>query len=200
MKNDFIKFIKEDNNKLSIPNLLSLSRLVILPFIVYFIAQSTKKGDLIAFALIMLSGLTDFLDGYYARKFHQHSQVGKILDPIMDKINVGVIMLFLAAYNDLPYWYVFSVIGRDVVIMLASFRLVAKLRFVSPSNYLGKATLSSYIVVIVCYILSIPILKPFAMIFSAILIPASLLKYSAVYRSLMGKNIIKSKKDTIEIS
>ena len=114
--------------------------------------------------------------------------LGKILDPIVDKINVAVIMLFLAAYKQLPYWYVFFVIGRDVLIMLASIRILSKKQIISTSNIFGKITLTSYLLVILCELLQIKPANKIILWVSAVLIPVSLFKYSVFYRALMGKN------------
>ena len=183
-----IKLIREDRHNLGIPNLLSFSRLLVLPVIVYFITLESRRSDYIAFMLIVLSGMTDFFDGYFARKLKQDSHLGKILDPIVDKINVAVIMLFLAAYKQLPYWYVFFVIGRDVLIMLASIRILSKKQIISTSNIFGKITLTSYLLVILCELLQIKPANKIILWVSAVLIPVSLFKYSVFYRALMGKN------------
>ena len=188
MKSGLTKLLKEDQHYFGIANLLTLSRLLILPFIAYFLTKGTQRADLIAFFLCVLSGMTDFFDGYFARKLNQNTHLGKILDPVIDKINVGTIMLYLAAYKGLPYWYVLSVIGRDVMIMLASVRMLSKIQIISASNIIGKVTLTSFLIVIIFSILSIDPLRKIFMYISTILIPISLLKYSFSYRGLMGKN------------
>jgi len=188
MKAGLIKLIKEDDNYFGLPNLLSISRLMILPLIIYFLSKGTKSGDLFAFLFILISGLTDFFDGYFARKFNQRSQLGRVLDPVVDKINVGVIMLFLAQSRGLPYWYACAVIGRDIVIMIASLRIISKKRIISESNFLGKITLTSFVIVILLFVLNLSPYNKVVMWISAVLIPSSLIKYSVIYKALMGRN------------
>ncbi len=86
--------------KWTIPNVLSLLRIVILPaFIVLYIWSCDINSDTMqyaAFGLLVLSGLTDCLDGWIARKFHQESEIGKLLDPVADKLTQVAVMICLA--------------------------------------------------------------------------------------------------------
>jgi len=197
MKPGLWTLIKEDKNHFGLPNLLSITRLIILPFILLFLAKETRSGDTIAFVLIVLSGTTDFFDGYFARKLDKRSQLGRILDPVIDKVNVGVIMLFLAAHRGLPYWFAFLVIGRDILIMIAGFRIISKKRFISESNFLGKITLTSFILIIILYVLNLFTLARIMMWLSVILILSSLIKYSVFYKKLMGRNkiVVRAEKE-----
>ncbi len=86
--------------KWTIPNVLSLIRIAILPiFIVMYIWSRNTADDTMqyaAFGLLVLSGLTDCFDGYIARKFHQESEIGKLLDPVADKLTQVAVMICLA--------------------------------------------------------------------------------------------------------
>ncbi len=86
--------------KWTIPNVLSLIRIAILPvFIVLYIWSCNTGSDAMqyaAFGLLALSGLTDCFDGWIARKFHQESEIGKLLDPVADKLTQVAVMICLA--------------------------------------------------------------------------------------------------------
>jgi CDP-diacylglycerol--glycerol-3-phosphate 3-phosphatidyltransferase len=186
MESELIELIKKDPHTLSVPNLLSLSRLVFLPVVCYAITLQTHMGNAVALFFIVLSGFTDFLDGYLARRLDQRSYLGRILDPLLDKITVGVIVLYLAAYRQLPYWYVMLVIGRDLAILIAAFRLVNRSNIIVESNYLGKCTLVSFLVVITLYIINWSPWNVIALWVSTLLIPATLMSYLLRSRHLIG--------------
>jgi cardiolipin synthase (CMP-forming) len=172
-----LDLVKKDPHTMSIPNILSLSRLLLLPFICYAITVQSTAGNIAALILICISGLTDFLDGYLARQLDQRSHLGRILDPLLDKISIAVLVLFLAAYRQLPYWYVGLVIGRDLLILLAAISLVNRIKIVVESNWLGKCTLVSFLVVVVFYLFNWYPLTIVSMWVSTILIPLTLVSY-----------------------
>lgn len=144
----------------NISNFLSFSRFIILIPTLYFLTSDT--GDVLIEGyglkltlnraismLFMLSlYLSDLADGYLARKYNQITEFGKIIDPLADKVCVGAIVLSLVQQGDLPLWYVAIVIGRDLIILLAGAYLSTRIKFVLPSNKLGKFTVTSIAIVI----------------------------------------------------
>ncbi|MEX1551598.1 CDP-alcohol phosphatidyltransferase family protein [Enterococcus sp. C50] len=80
----------------TIPNGLSLFRIVLLPVYLYFVWQ---RSFYLAGLVIAVSGLTDFLDGYIARRFNQITELGKLLDPLSDKLTQFVLILSMAWYR-----------------------------------------------------------------------------------------------------
>jgi len=181
MKLAIVELIKKDQNLFGLPNLLSLTRLLFLPFIGYAITLQSMRGNILAFVIYAISAWTDFFDGYVARRRNQFSELGRILDPVIDKIYVAVLMLYLAAYRGLPYWYLAIVIGRDLLILVGSLLVISRKHTVYESNFIGKVTLVLYLFVILTFLLY---LSPFNQIFmwaSVALIPVSFYKYVNVY-------------------
>lgn len=84
---------KYENKILTIPNALSAFRLCLIPIFVWL--YSVERNYIWAGSVLVLSGLTDIMDGFIARKFHSVSNLGKILDPIADKLTQGAILLCL---------------------------------------------------------------------------------------------------------
>lgn len=82
-----------------LPNLLTLSRILVIPLIVGFIWFGDDTYRWIAFGLYAFAGITDYLDGYLARSMNQHSDFGRLLDPIADKLLVGAVLLILCALD-----------------------------------------------------------------------------------------------------
>ncbi len=92
----------------------------------------------IAVVLIILAYLSDFLDGFLARKLKQETRLGLILDPLADKIWTIVMMVLLVMYRDLPIWIAVVVIFRDVAILLINTWLLKRKDLILPSDEFGK--------------------------------------------------------------
>jgi cardiolipin synthase len=80
---------------LTVPNLISLIRIVLIPFFAYFYLKGETRDIIIALILLALSGISDFADGKIARRFNQVSNLGKILDPVADKLTQITIAIIL---------------------------------------------------------------------------------------------------------
>ena len=86
-----------------LPNLLTLSRIAAIPLLVACAVATTPGGDLLAMLVFTAAALTDWLDGHLARTRRQQSDVGRMLDPIADKLLVGATLMLLAGLGRLPY-------------------------------------------------------------------------------------------------
>jgi CDP-diacylglycerol---glycerol-3-phosphate 3-phosphatidyltransferase len=160
-------------------NFLSISRILLLPFILIILRDSSSlKNNLLLMFLICLVILTDFLDGFFARKLNQISVLGKVLDPIADKICIGSIAIFLTLYRDFPSWLTVIIVGRDILIVLAGLLLVSKIKEVVASNFIGKYTVFFLSLLLVSYLFEIEIVKLPLTIISMICIVLSLISYS----------------------
>lgn len=131
----------------SIPNLLTMARLLLAPFIFRAILDGRHATALVLFAG---AALTDGLDGLLARRFGQITSVGALLDPIADKLLLSGVYLVLAIAGSVPWWLVIVVLGRDVFLLASSgiVMLFTDLRRFQPSVW-GKI---STLVQIVCAI------------------------------------------------
>ncbi|MCL1922475.1 MAG: CDP-alcohol phosphatidyltransferase family protein [Propionibacteriaceae bacterium] len=121
---------------LTVPNILSFVRLAGIP--VFLWCLLVLKADILAISILAIAGITDFLDGYLARSWHQVSRLGQVLDPIADRLYILAIICGLASRGVLPWILVIVLVARDV--MLAT--LIPSLRsrgFASlPVHFLGK--------------------------------------------------------------
>jgi cardiolipin synthase len=93
-----------------LPNVLTLSRIAAIPIIAAMTALHTATGDLIACIVFGIAGITDYLDGRLARDRSQTSDVGRMLDPIADKLLVGAALMLLAAHGRLSTWGLYPAI------------------------------------------------------------------------------------------
>ena len=109
---------------MNLPNKLTTLRVIMIPFfVVFMLADMGRTGDYIALALFCLASLTDFFDGYLARKNHLVTNFGKFMDPLADKLLVGSAAICLIEMGRIPAWVVVILISRELII--SGFRLIA---------------------------------------------------------------------------
>jgi cardiolipin synthase (CMP-forming) len=99
---------------LSIPNIITLGRFLLVPVIVWAIAANLMT---LAFALFLIAGLSDAVDGYLAKRFNMASELGALLDPLADKVLLVSIYVALSVWDALPRWLVILVVSRDFMIV-----------------------------------------------------------------------------------
>ena len=122
---------------LTIPNLLSLLRLLGVPLFLWLVLGPEADGW--ALALLAAAGITDFLDGWLARRLDQQSVVGQILDPVADRLYILAVVVGLMLRDIVPWWLALSLPLRDLLL----WGLVPLLRTrgfsALPVHFLGKA-------------------------------------------------------------
>lgn len=99
---------------MNIPNLLTLARILLVPVVVWAIAQG-QMG--IALAAFVVAGITDAVDGYVAKRFGQQTELGAYLDPLADKTLIVSIYVSLAIFGFIPHWVAILVVSRDIMIV-----------------------------------------------------------------------------------
>ncbi len=116
-------------------NLISIMRaMFVLPAIFSIVAHLY----ILVASIFIAAALTDVLDGIIARKTNTVSEFGKIIDPLADKIFIGLVVITMAIYGLLPIWFLAIIVGRDLVILTGGWWAKRKLGVVLPSNYPGK--------------------------------------------------------------
>lgn len=123
-------------------NILSCSRIFLLGPLAFCLFSEFDHNRLWAALILLIGALTDFLDGFLARRFHSVSEFGKIMDPIADKIAVGAIAIFLVMLGDIPLWYVGLVLVRDAMIFAGGLYIQKKKNIIAQSNLPGKLAVS----------------------------------------------------------
>lgn len=115
---------------LTLPNLLTMSRIALtVPFLIYI-----NRGRFGAALLVFfIASVTDFVDGYVARKFNQQSTFGRLIDPLADKLLTTASFIVMAVpsgnFPNIPLWLAVAVVGRDVVILLGSLAVYLLTRY-----------------------------------------------------------------------
>lgn len=127
-----------DTNRVwTFPNALSFLRLAGVPVMLWLILG--PHADLLAVVVLALAGFTDWLDGHLARRWHQRSRVGQLLDPIADRFYIAATVLGLAIRHLIPWWLVALLVARDVMILLLVPVLRTRGYTALPVHFLGKA-------------------------------------------------------------
>lgn len=159
-------------------NKLTVLRILLIPVFLYFIYQRTNNSQVIAMSVFIVASITDFLDGYIARKYNQVTNFGKIFDPIADKILVLAAFIPLVEFKMVAGWVVIVLLSREFIV--GGFRNVVSAAGgkVIAASIIGKLKTISQIVLI-CLLLVRNvwfgfITFPFEYIFVAIAIILSL--------------------------
>ena len=119
-----------------VPNILTVIRFIFIPFIIVSIIYENYIGTIILFTL---SSATDVLDGYIARHFNAISDVGKLLDPLADKLTQLSILLTLSIKGVIPFWIVIILLLKEIIMIVGASFLYGK-NFVVSSRWYGKLT------------------------------------------------------------
>lgn len=119
------------------PTKLTLLRILLTPFLIVLSGMGSPWTTWVTLGLFLAASLTDFMDGYLARKRNQVTTLGKLLDPLADKLLVLTAFLVILDRGDLPVWVVIIVIGREMAITGLRAFLAAE-RVVLPASTLGK--------------------------------------------------------------
>jgi len=125
---------------LNLPNILTLSRIAIIPIVVATFFFDSTLMRWVAVSLFILAGVTDFFDGYLARRANQVSRLGRFLDPIADKLLVASILLMLVGFGRVEIWsYIPAIIIMLREILVSGLReFLAELRVGLPVTKLAK--------------------------------------------------------------
>ncbi len=173
------------------PNLFTILRLLLVPFIILAILEGNATRALVLFAL---AAFTDLLDGATARRFGMTTQLGAYLDPIADKCLLSGVFLALAGAGLVPRWFVAVIFGRDLYILFAAGFLMwlTPLRRFPPSVW-GKASTFVQIVTATTWmargVLALPVLNELS---SAILWPcAAFTVWSGIHYTWRGVHLAR---------
>ncbi|NKB89786.1 MAG: CDP-diacylglycerol--glycerol-3-phosphate 3-phosphatidyltransferase [Acidobacteria bacterium] len=135
----------------NLPNALSLLRIVLVPFLVVFLLTRYAWAGL---AVFWAASFTDWLDGYLARTRNQVTRIGKLLDPVADKLLVSAAFISLVELDLAPAWMVVVIIGREIAV--TGLRAVAAdAHMIIPAGAIGKYKLCAQVVAVSILILQL---------------------------------------------
>ena len=138
---------------MNLPNKLTLFRVILIPFFVFFLLAPYFEGygNYIAVVIFIVASITDFLDGKIARKYNLVTNFGKFMDPLADKLLVSSALISLIALEKIPAWIVIVIIAREFII--SGFRLIAADNgIVIAASWWGKFKTVSQMIMIILLI------------------------------------------------
>jgi CDP-diacylglycerol--glycerol-3-phosphate 3-phosphatidyltransferase len=104
------------NQILNLPNILTMMRIAIIPLLAVILMSPSRSAGFWAAALFAVASITDWLDGYLARRMGIVTIFGKFLDPIADKLIVMAALIMILPFNRVPAWMVLVILGREIII------------------------------------------------------------------------------------
>lgn len=142
--------------KMNLPNKLTILRVILIPFFVFFmLVPVTEYDNYIAVAIFIVASLTDLADGKIARKYNLVTNFGKFMDPLADKLLVCAALVCLVETGQLAAWMVIVIISREFII--SGFRLVASDNgVVIAASYWGKFKTTFQMLMIIVLTLNLP--------------------------------------------
>ena len=181
-----LRSIIRDNKILTIPNALSVLRILMIPAIVYYINNRYE----LAFFYLMLSGTTDVLDGLIARKFHITSDLGIVLDPIADKLTQGCVLIAVAKSTPWMTALCILLIVKESIMGIGGLIVLRKTNKTYSANWYGKLANCCIYATLAVHILwkeMPPVYSNGMIILCAVAMLLSLVLYCLKYVSILKK-------------
>lgn len=124
----------------SVANLITILRLLLVPFFFAVLVEGdNERSRLAAFVIYAIAGSTDWIDGQIARRTHTVTQIGKIIDPLVDRLLLAAGVVGLYIIGELPLWIPALLIARDVYLLYGSY-VLERHGVILPVAYVGKVT------------------------------------------------------------
>ena len=188
MKTTDIKKEFTSSTFITIPNILSIIRILMIPLIVWY--YCVDKNLTLAFILFTVSALTDVADGYIARRFNMITDAGKILDPIADKLTqAAVIFCLCLTINSVEMWILLGVlVVKEIAMLVMGLLSLKAVDEINGAKWFGK--LSTVVIFLVVGINSLftnlnPLIHSLSIAFAIGFMSVSLIKYAMFYRKLI---------------
>jgi CDP-diacylglycerol---glycerol-3-phosphate 3-phosphatidyltransferase len=176
---------------LNLPNALTLFRVLLIPVFILFLSSPAtfdmplSDGALVAAGVFFIASVTDWLDGYIARQTGQVTKVGKLFDPIADKLLVLSALILLVPYNKVPSWMAIVIIGREFAV--TGLRAMATSEgHVIPAQEGGKAKMLFQIIAILALLLDLGRINFFMTVVNAYLVGTVALWIAMILAVLSG--------------
>ncbi len=142
--------------QMNLPNKLTILRVILIPvFLLVLFLAPVPTNRYVAVFIFVIASLTDFLDGYLARRWNLVSNFGKFMDPLADKLLVMAALVSMVELGDLPSWVVIIILAREFAI--TGFRTLAmEANIVMAASWWGKVKTTVQMIMIVVVLLDLP--------------------------------------------
>lgn len=175
---------------MNVPNVLTALRFVLIPVFAYFLYT---EHYIVAVILFLAGGITDVLDGYIARKYNLVTSLGKIADPLADKLMQITALLILSSWglNKIPIWLIAIILAKEILLGIGAIILYKQDNFVASANWYGKMVTVVFYLAIIMLIFDKPFGrwmlfgKPFNLLFFLLAVLAALFAFFMYVRSYL---------------
>lgn len=124
---------------MNIPNMLTTIRFFLIPIFIILFYSDFTNNLLFSLIVFVIAGMTDILDGYIARKFELVTELGKLLDPLADKLMLVGVLICLTSTNLIQPWILIIIMIKEIVMVIGGIYLyLSHVQVVIPSNKYGK--------------------------------------------------------------
>ncbi len=166
-----------------IPNILTSIRLLLVPIFPIVFFSDNENAKIYATIIYIIAGLTDFLDGFIARRYNLVSKLGTVLDPLADKSMLLIVLYSLSKATILPWWiFVIMLIKESFMIISGIYMYLHKDNIVISSNYFGKTATTLLFIALPIMIIKPTLIISYMMVGIAIIIKVmALITYIAYY-------------------
>jgi cardiolipin synthase len=164
-----------------LPNLLAFLRIALLPLIFYFLVLDTRSSIILALILIAVATATDFFDGYFARRLNQVTDLGKILDPLADKLGLATVVIFIIVYRGFPVWAALLLLLKDILTLIAAIVMVRRKGFILMSNVWGKLNSGVWVLTVIVFAAKIEPLQQSCLILATVSVANTIIQYARMF-------------------
>jgi len=180
---------KEKCKLKNIPNLLTVFRLLLIPVMLYYLFADNLK---IALVIYVLASATDVVDGFVARKFNMITNLGKILDPLADKLLQFAALIGLWYSKIIPLWILIVFFCKEILMGIGCFKLMLKDNVIVQAKWFGKLSTCTFFLAIIISMLSryFVVLEPYPvllMIVALVMALFSLIMYLRNYLKVVNE-------------
>ena len=175
---------------MTIPNIITILRFLLVPAIIWALLSGEMAW---AFALFLIAGISDGVDGFIARHFNQQSRLGAYLDPVADKLLLVCVFVVLGLMGELPLWLVVLAVSRDALIIVAvmlstvmGHPVTVKPLFVSKANTAVQIILAAVALADLAFVLDLATVRSVLVVVSGLLTVASAAAYLVAWLSHMA--------------
>lgn len=175
---------------MNIPNILSLIRLGLIPVFVGVYFSGLPHDSLIAGLIFLVAFLTDVADGYIARRFNMITRLGRLLDPMADKLMKATAVTCMTIRGVIPIWVIIILVAKELTMLIGSIVFFKRLKDVPSSNWFGKVA-EGYLCALVFFLIIVELPFPVIVILWCIALLLELLALSVytakTYHALYGE-------------
>lgn len=162
---------------MNLPNYLSLFRLCLVPVFVLVYFSGVRYANIYASLVFAVAAFSDFLDGHIARKYNLTTTLGKILDPLGDKLMTFAVLICITIDKVIPLWSLLIFFTKELLMALGGLVLYRRMADMPPSNYFGKCSTVVFFAVCVILMIFTGIPKTWATVFISIAIAVMIVAF-----------------------